>query len=122
MPVIVVLPASRYAPPAAGHLSGYRREPGCQATPLLNEDKMQVRTISIAFLCLFASAAAAQTVDQSSPPSRAEMRRACSADYRRFCSDFSPGSDGLRQCFADNKSKLSSACVDVLKRQATAKG
>ena len=83
---------------------------------------MQARIVSIALLCLFASAAAAQTADQSSPPSRAELRRACSADYRRFCGDFSPGSDELRQCFADNKSKLSSACVNVLKRQATAKG
>lgn len=83
---------------------------------------MQFRTVSIALLCLFASAAAAQTVDQSSAPSHAEMRRACSADYRRFCSDFSPGSGELRQCFADHKSQLSSACVDVLKRQAAAKG
>ena len=83
---------------------------------------MQVRTISIALLCLFASAAAAQTVDQSSPPTRAEMRRACSADYRRFCSDFSPGSGELRQCFADHKSQLSSACIDVLKRQTASQG
>ncbi|MBS1166200.1 MAG: hypothetical protein H6R00_2225 [Proteobacteria bacterium] len=82
---------------------------------------MLLRTVSVALLCLFASAAVAQTVDQSSPPSRSEMRRACSADYQRFCSDFQPGSNGLRQCFADHKSQLTSACVDVLKRQATAK-
>lgn len=82
---------------------------------------MLVRAISIALLCLLAPAAVAQTADQSSPPSRTEMRRACSADYRRFCSDFQPGSHELRQCFADHKSQLSSACVGVLKRQAAAK-
>ena len=82
---------------------------------------MRFRTVFVALLCLFATVAA-QAAEQTNPPSRSEMRKACYSDYRSFCSAFSPGSDGLRQCFTDHKSELSAACADVLKRQAAAKG
>ena len=82
---------------------------------------MPLRTLSIALLCLFASTAG-QAAEQPTAPSRSEMRKACFSDYRRFCSDFQPGSGEVRQCFIDHKSELSPACADVLKRQAAANG
>lgn len=82
---------------------------------------MRFRTVSVSLFCLLASMAT-QAAEQANPPTRSEMRKACYSDYRRFCSDFSPGSGELRQCFADHKSELSAACADVLKRKAAAKG
>lgn len=79
---------------------------------------MRLRALSVALVCLFASAAAVA----AQAPSRSEMRKACYSDYQRLCSEFSPGSGELRQCFADHKSELSAACADVLKRQAAANG
>jgi hypothetical protein len=75
------------------------------------------RTVLALVLLHFAATAVdAQSPETQEAPSRAEMRRACTADYERFCRETRPGSAELRQCFAEHAADLSTDCRDVIRR------
>jgi hypothetical protein len=42
------------------------------------------------------------------------VRNACSGDYHRFCSQYSPNSSQMRACMQANGRSLSSGCVNAL--------
>ena len=44
----------------------------------------------------------------------ANMRTACKADYKRFCSDVSPGGGRIVKCLKENEASISQACKSAL--------
>jgi hypothetical protein len=44
----------------------------------------------------------------------ASVKFACAADYFSYCSQHSPSSPGVRQCFRANGASLSKRCVNAL--------
>lgn len=41
-------------------------------------------------------------------------RKACRADYDKFCTSVSPGGGRIRQCLADNADKLTAECRAIV--------
>lgn len=77
---------------------------------------MKHRIPMLAFLAALALPAAAQAQGQE------VFRQYCTGDYMRLCSQFSPESREVRQCFIANMRSLSPGCRSVIgARKATRK-
>jgi hypothetical protein len=68
--------------------------------------------------CLVALIAAVITLGGSMAMSTSaqadRVRNACSGDYHRFCSAYSPNSAQMRACMQANGRSLSSVCINAL--------
>lgn len=54
------------------------------------------------------------TVFVSTSAQADRVRNACSGDYHRFCSQYSPNSSQMRACMQANGRSLSSGCINAL--------
>lgn len=62
------------------------------------------------------------TVLATTPPvlaqsGAAQMRKACKADYDKFCAGTAPGGGRILQCLKTHAADLSPACRDVIEKQ-----
>ena len=77
---------------------------------------LSIRTILAvalsATLCFAAFAAHAQQ-DQNTG-SRGQLRQACAADFKTYCSDVQRGGGRIFACLKQNESKLSQPCQQAL--------
>jgi hypothetical protein len=49
----------------------------------------------------------------AAPIARADLRRACMADYLKFCAGVAPGEGRVARCLQANRASLSGACGDA---------
>jgi hypothetical protein len=64
--------------------------------------------------CLVALIALGASLAMSTSAQADRVRNACTGDYHRFCSAYSPNSSQMRACMQANGRSLSSACVNAL--------
>ncbi len=73
---------------------------------------MTATTTAITFAVAATVALALQATSASAVP--LSVKRACIGDYFSYCSQHSPGSSAVRQCFRKNGLKISKGCVSAL--------
>jgi hypothetical protein len=78
---------------------------------------MNHRIPMLAFLAALTLPAAAQAQAQG----QEVFRQYCTGDYMRLCSQFSPESREVRQCFIANMRSLSPGCQSVIAAQQPAR-
>jgi hypothetical protein len=69
------------------------------------KDRIAFYAAISAFAIVFPAAAA---------PITERMKQDCRADYQRYCTAYSVGSEGLRACMSRSIRKLSNMCVGAL--------
>jgi Cysteine rich repeat len=52
---------------------------------------------------------------------RGAVRAACADDFKRLCSDVTPGGGRIRTCMRDHKDELSPGCAAAMKAAADAR-
>lgn len=50
-----------------------------------------------------------------------QVREACQADYKAFCSGVQPGGGRILKCFEEHKEQLSKECVSALQEAKAAR-
>jgi hypothetical protein len=78
-------------------------------------EESSVSTVRSSTSCLVALIALGSSLAMSTTAAHADrVRNACSGDYHRFCSAYSPNSSQMRACMQANGRSLSSGCVNAL--------
>lgn len=65
-------------------------------------------------LTLAAWAAPATAQQQGAPPAEQSTRKACAADFQKFCSGTRPGEGRIIACLRQNTDKLSPGCQQAM--------
>lgn len=81
---------------------------------------MRAASYAFAIVMSFAPFAGGAVAADQVPDQAPSVRQACAADFAKFCSGQTPGTDGARSCMRDHRADFSQACQSAMQERRAA--